>query len=219
MWCIGELTKQYRQRMYDLIALYRRAYNSNEPVVCVDEKTKQLLGNIRSEITMKPGVCCKQDSEYSRQGTRNIFVAVEPKAGWRDVQVTQRRCKADFVAFISHLLETRYALANKVHLVVDNLNIHFAKVFVEVLGEGKAHQLLQRIEFHYTPKHGSWLNLAEVEISAMSRQCLNRRIPTETELKVELLAWQTRRNQHRQRIRWKFTKKAADLKLGKYYVA
>ena len=126
---------------------------------------------------------------------------------------------ADFVAFIKHLLETRYTLAKKVHLLVDNLNIHFAKVFVEVLGEDEAQQLLQRIEFHYTPKHGSWLNLAEVEISAMSRQCLNRRIPTATELQVELLAWQTRRNQHHKMIRWKFTKKAADLKLGKYYVA
>jgi DDE superfamily endonuclease len=219
MWCIGTLTPQYRERMYELIDLYHQPDNPQQPVVCVDEKSKQLLASVRPTIALKPGAATKEDGEYERRGTRNIFVAVEPKGGWRFAKVTERRCKADFVEFIEFLLTTRYAQADKVHLVLDNLNIHFAKVFVDVLGQRKANRLLKRLVFHYTPKHGSWLNLAEVEISVLSRQCLNRRIPTEAELKSEIEAWQVDRNAQGTRINWKLTKAAIDKKLGKHYVA
>lgn len=219
MWCIGKITPQYRQRMYALLEIYQLPYKQDEPVVCVDEKSKQLLAAKRPAIDVKPGQSRKEDYEYERQGTRNLFVAVEPLAGWRQVQVTQHRQKADFVCFIRQLLQGRYRHAKKVHLVVDNLNTHFAKVFVEVMGEKRAAKLLRRIEFHYTPIHGSWLNMAEIEIGILEKQCTNRRISKEEELIAEVKAWQARRNRQRKTIEWKFTRKQADEKLGKHYVA
>lgn len=219
MWCIGEITPQYRSRMYALLELYDLPYNRDEPVVCVDEKSKQLLAAKRPALNVKPGQTRKDDYEYERKGTRNLFVAVEPLAGWRQVQVTQHRKKADFVGFIRQLLQGRYRHAKKIHLVLDNLNTHFAKVFVEVMGEKRASRLLQRIEFHYTPKHGSWLNMAEIEIGILEKQCTDCRIPTPEKLIAEVKAWQTRRNRQRKTIEWKFTRKQADEKLGRHYVA
>jgi transposase len=219
MWCIGKITPEYRQRMYALLELYHLPYNQDEPVVCVDEKSKQLLAAIRPAINVKPGRTRKEDYEYERKGTRNLFMAVEPLGGWRQVQVSEHRKKADFVCFIRQLLQGRYRHAKKVHLVLDNLNTHFAKVFVEVMGQKRAAKLLRRIEFHYTPKHGSWLNMAEIEIGILEKQCTARRIPTAAELIAEVKAWQTRRNRQRKTIEWKFTRNGADEKLGKYYVA
>jgi hypothetical protein len=219
MWCIGEITSQYRQRMYNLLDLYQSPYNPDEPVVCVDEKSKQLLAPKRPDILLRPGRTGKVDYEYERIGTRNLFVAVEPLAGWRSVQVTEHRKKADFVEFIRQLLRGRYRLAKRVHLVLDNLNTHFAKVFVDILGEKQANRLLRRVVFHYTPTHGSWLNMAEIEIGILDKQCLNRRIAREDKLIAEVEAWQAERNQQHKTINWTFTRKAADRKLGKYYVA
>lgn len=219
MWCIGQLTAQYRQRMYAVLDLYERPYNRDEPVVCVDEKSKQLLAPKHPNLAVQPGKSCKVDYEYERKGTRNLFVAVEPLVGWRQVQVTRHRKKADFVHFIRQLLQGHYREARKVHLVVDNLNTHFAKVFVEILGVKRAQKLLSRIEFHYTPKHGSWLNMAEIEIGILDKQCLARKIPTETELVAHVKAWNTRRNRQKKTIDWSFTRQDADQKLGKHYVA
>lgn len=218
MWCIGKLTPQYRQRMYDVIDLYHRPYNPDEPVVCVDEKSKQLLSDTRVAIPRKPGMPLKQDYEYERRGTRNLFVAVEPLAGWRQVQVTPHRKKPDFVRFIRLLLQGRYRQAKTIHLVLDNLNTHFAKCFVDVLGEKRAAKLLCRIEFHYTPAHASWLNMAEIEIGILDKQCLNRRIPTAEMLASEVKAWKRKRNRQRKTINWSFTKEKADKKLKKYYI-
>ena len=218
MWCIGKLTPQYRTRMYDVLDLYHQPYNPDEPVVCVDEKSKQLLSDTRVPLACKPGASSKQDYEYERHGTRNLFVAVEPLAGWRQVQVTRHRKKPDFVHFIRQLLQGRYRLAKTVHIVLDNLNTHFAKCFVEVLGEKRAAKLLARIQFHYTPAHGSWLNMAEIEIGILDKQCLNRRIPTEEKIVAEVKAWKRKRNRQRKTIDWTFTKEKADKKLGKYYV-
>lgn len=219
MWCIGNITPQYRQRMYNLLDLYQGPYNSDEPVVCVDEKSKQLLAPIRSNLPVKSGQVTKVDYEYERKGTRNLFVAVEPLAGWRQVQVTLQRKKADFVHFIRQLLQGRYRKAKRVHLVLDNLNTHFAKVFVDVLGHKRAERLLKRIVFHYTPTHASWLNMAEIEIGILDKQCLNQRIATEEKLVSEVAAWQKRRNQQRKTINWSFTRHDADKKLGRHYVA
>lgn len=219
MWCIGQITVQYRQRMYPLIDLYQLPDNPDEPVVCVDEKSKQLLMSKCPHLPMKPGRTPKVDYEYERRGTRNLFVAVEPLVGWRQVQVTLQRKKEDFVGFIRQLVEKRYRTARRVHLVVDNLNTHFAKVFVDVLGATRATKLLQRIEFHDTPKHGSWLNMAEIEIGILEKQCINARIATEMALKTAVSAWQKRRNQQRKTINWTFTRQKADQKLGKHYVA
>jgi hypothetical protein len=149
-----------------------------EPVVCVDEKSKQLLRDTRAPLPGQPGALTKIDYEYSRAGTRNLFVAVKPKGGRRTVVVTDRRTKSEFVVFVQHLLNHVYAKARRIHLVLDNLNTHFRVCFEEVLGVKAARKLLRRVVFHYTPKHASWLNMAEIEIGILDRQCLDRRSDT-----------------------------------------
>jgi hypothetical protein len=205
--------------MYDLLDLYHRPYNAEEPVICVDEKTKQLLAPKRPDLPMKAKRSRKEDYEYERKGTRNLFIAVEPLAGWRQVQVTVQRRKADFVHFIRHLLQGHYRHARKIHVVIDNLNTHFASAFVEVLGSKRAEKLLERIQFHYTPTHASWLNMAEIEIGILDKQCLKGRIASEQDLNAQVLAWKSRRNRLKKTIDWTFTRLDADLKLKKYYVA
>jgi DDE superfamily endonuclease len=168
---------------------------------------------------MKQHSAVKQDYEYERRGTTNLFVAVEPKAGQRIVEVTAQRGKADFVAFVKDLLDNVYTKARKVHLVLDNLNTHFKKSFDDVLGLRAARQLLRRVEFHYTPKHASWLNMAEIEIGILNRQCLDRRIPSRCLLQSDVGIWQERRNAERRTIEWKFTRQDADRKLARHYVS
>lgn len=219
MWCIGKITFQYRQRMYNLLDLYARPYHREEPVVCIDEKSKQLLAPRRPNLPLKPGQTQKVDYEYERKGTRNLFVAVEPLAGWRQVQVTLQRKTVDFVYFVRQLLQGRYRRAKRVHLVLDNLNTHFTKGFIEVLGAKRAERLLRRIVFHYTPTHASWLNMAEIEIGILDKQCLKGRIPSAEQLMTAVDAWQKRRNQQRKTINWSFTRQEADQRLSKHYVA
>jgi len=218
MWCIGCITAEYRERMYDLLGLYAKPYDPSEPVVCLDEKSKQLLQQTRRPIAMIPGQIAKEDYEYKRAGTRNLFLAVEPKAGHREVAVTCRRAKPDFVGFVRYLASEVYAQARKIHLVLDNLNTHFRASFEEVMGLEAAAIFLSRLEFHYTPKHASWLNMAEIEIGILDRQCTGRRIGDETRLCAEVLAWEQRRNEAGCRIDWKFTRQDADNKLSRLYV-
>lgn len=219
MWCVGKLTEEYRERMYDLLDLYARPFRAKEPVVCLDEKSKQMLKDSRSPLPIKPGTPMKQDYEYVRAGTCNLFVAVEPKGGRRTVVVTDHRAKVDFVAFVRYLLEQVYATARRIHLVVDNLNTHFRKCFEEVLGADEAKALLRRVVFHYTPKHASWLNMAEIEIGILDRQCLDRRLPNRTVLTAEVDAWQQRRNAEQRGIEWTFTRQDADAKMARHYVS
>ena len=218
MWCIGELTDEYRSRMYDLLALYAKPRSRAEPVVCIDEKSLQLIGHSRAPLRMASHSPEKVDYEYVRNGTTNLFVAVEPKAGQRIVAVTARRGKVDFVEFVSNLLRNTYAKARRVHLVLDNLNTHFRKCFEDVLGKRAAAKLLRRVQFHYTPKHASWLNMAEIEIGILTRQCLDRRTATQDLLKSEVAAWQLDRNKEARTINWKFTRQDADAKLSRHYV-
>lgn len=157
--------------MYDLLNLYAKPYNPLYPVICLDEKSKQLIAEIRTPIPMKPGEDEKYDYEYKRQGTRNIFVSVEPKGGKRKVRVTKRRTKQDFAKFVQGLVQD-YGHAKKIHLVVDNLNTHFESSFYETFSKKEAKKILKRIKFHYTPKHASWLDMAEIEINVLSRQCI-----------------------------------------------
>jgi hypothetical protein len=218
MWCIGELTHDYRHRMYHLLALYKKPLNEREPVVCIDEKSLQLIDHSRPPLPMSPAHPAKDDYEYVRRGTTNLFVAVEPKVGYREVSVTERRTKPDFVAFVTELLQGTYAEAKRVHLVLDNLNTHFRKSFEDVLGVRAAAKLLSRVRFHYTPKHASWLNMAEIEIGILTRQCLDRRLPNRDTLCTEVAAWQARRNDQRKTIEWNFTRQDADRKLARHYV-
>jgi hypothetical protein len=219
MWCIGALTEEYRQRMYGLLDLYARPFQRREPVICLDEKSKQLLRDTREPLPVKPAAPAKHDYEYARGGTCNVFVAVEPKGGRRTVAVTDYRTKTDFVSFVQHLLEHVYAKAQRIHLVMDNLNIHFRKCFEDVLGVRKARALLRRVEFHYTPKHASWLNMAEIEIGILDRQCLDRRWPDRATITAEVAAWQARRNSEHRSIQWSFTRQDADRKMGRHYVS
>lgn len=205
--------------MYELLELYARPYRKEEPVICVDEKSKQLLQQSRTPIVARPGAPMKEDYEYRRAGTRNIFLAVEPKGGHRQAEVTARRTKPDFVRFIGRLVEKVYAGAQKIHLVMDNLNTHFRRSFEEVLGVERAERMLARVEFHYTPKHASWLNMAEIEIGVMDRQCIGGRLANEAILRSEVAAWQYRRNQAKAKIEWKFTRQDADDKLSRHYVS
>lgn len=219
MWCIGRLTEEYRQRMYGLLALYAKPYDRREPVVCLDEKSKQLLEHSRPALPGRCGSWSKQDYEYHRVGTCNIFVAVEPQGGTREVQVTPRRTKQDFVRFVRHLVDTVYGAARRVHLVLDNLNTHFRSSFIEVMGARQAHAFLRRVRFHYTPKHASWLNMAEIEIGILERQCSGVRFASAAALASDIAAWQQHRNAARQCIQWRFTRRDADRKLGRHYVA
>jgi hypothetical protein len=219
MWCIGVLNADYRGRMYDLLELYARPYCEHEPVVCIDEKSKQLLKDARSGLSIQPGVPAKDDYEYVRAGTCNVFVALEPKGKRRVVRVTQQRTKPQFVAFVQRLLERTYRSARKVHLVMDNLNTHFRSSFEQVLGRAPAAALLRRVQFHYTPKHASWLNMAEIEIGILERQCLARRLMNRAQVDREVSAWQRRRNTQRRGIEWTFTRQDADRKLSRHYVS
>ncbi len=218
MWCVGRLTEEYRQRMYDLLELYGQPFRSKEPVVCLDEKSKQLLKDSRQALPIKPGAPTRVDYEYVRSGTCNLFVAVEPKGGRRIVRITDHRAKTDFVAFVQYLLEQVYATARRVHLVLDNLNTHFRRSFEDVLGVKVANKLLRRVVFHYTPKHASWLNMAEIEIGILDRQCLDRRLPDRDTLAKEVDAWQRRRNDEKRCIVWTFSRQDADLKMARHYV-
>jgi transposase len=207
MWCIPQITAEFIIRMEDILTLYAHAYNPLEPVVCFDEKSKQLLLEKHPEITATPsGKSRRYDYEYVRNGTMNLFVSVEPKAGWWRARVTKHRKKLDFAKEIKRIVtQKRYSAVRTIHMVFDNLNTHKKESLVASFGEEEAERLWSRITPHYTPKHASWLNMAEIAISVLDRQCLNRRIGTEEKMKEEVHAWQKRRNQLKKVITWKFT--------------
>ena len=204
--------------MYDVLDLYEEPYDPKRPLVNLDEKPKQLLGEKRIPIPMKPGSPEKYDYEYVRNGTANIFVAVEIKAGKRVTQVTERRTRKDFALFVKMLVDGKYQNVEVIRLVVDNLNTHNEKSFYETFSKEEAEKVLSKIEFHYTPKHASWLNTAEIEINVMDIECTDRRTGDMETLTQEVVAWTKRRNDQKKKINWKFTRDKADKKLSKYYV-
>lgn len=218
MWCIQKITPEYRKRMYDILDLYQEEYDPDYPVIGLDEKPKQLLKDSRESIPMKQGVTKKIDYEYKRNGKSNIFVAVEPKAGKRQTEVTFQRTKKDFAFFGKKLVDTHYPNIKKIRLVVDNLNTHNETSFYENFEEAEAKRILEKIEFHYTPKHASWLNVAEIEIGIMDNQCTGTRIGTIEQLSEEVNEWTRARNKMKKKIDWKFTRQKADEKLSKHYV-
>jgi len=218
MWCIQEITPEYRKRMYDILDLYEEPYDQRRPVIGLDEKPKQLLGEKRKHFPMRPGKPEKYDYEYMRLGNVNIFMAVEPKGGKRYPQVTRQRTKRDF-AFYLQTLGNHYPKAKLIRVVLDNLNTHRPSSLYETFDKSEARKILKRFEFHYTPKHASWLNVAEIEIGVMDTECTAKRIPTIEMLTKEVNAWTTGRNRKRKKIVWAFTKQKADMKLGKHYVS
>jgi len=202
--------------MEDVLDLYAEPYDSRYPVVCFDEKPVQLLEETRLPRPPAPGQPARIDYEYRRKGTANIFMAVEPLAGWRHVTVTERRTKLDFAAQMKHLSE-RFAAAERIRVVLDNLNTHTLASLYEAFPPADARSLARRLEFHYTPKHGSWLNMAEIELRVLSGQCLDRRIADQAALAREAAAWTAIRNEERVLIHWQFTVPDARRKLNHLY--
>lgn len=192
----------------DVLEVYERPYDPDIPVVCFDEKSKQLLDKVRENLPARPGKERRKDYEYKRHGTVNLFVSVEPKGKKRTIKVTKRRTKVDFAKEIKRLITKTYRKAEKLIMVLDNLNTHREKAIREVLGE-EAEEILKKIEFHYTPKHASWLNMAEIEMSALTTQCLRQMIPTFQGMQRQTAAWVRDRNEKRVGINWTFTRTKA----------
>ena len=209
MWCIGELTPEYVRKMEDVLRTYERPYDSRYPVVCVDEKSKQLLAELRTPIPCAPGRPLKRDGEYERRGTANVFVAIEPKTGKYFLKVTETRDGFEFSCFLWELAQ-RYPNAQKIHLVMDNLSTHTKKIVAQHLGEKHGAALWNRFIVHYSPVHGSWLNQAEIAISAYATGALGKnKIPTIQELKKRTAAWVKRTNRRPSPFRWRFSRKKA----------
>jgi hypothetical protein len=209
MWCVAELSEDYIAKMEDVLELYERPYDPEEPVVCVDEKPLTLHADVRPPSPAKPGREARQDNEYERRGTANVFCAVEPKAGRHFTFATPDRSAPEFAQVAVHLA-LQYSTARTIHLVLDNLNIHRRKSLTDLLGEQIGNEVWNCFTVHYTPAHGSWLNQAEIEIGLLSRQCLGRRrIPDLLTLQRETRAWNGRMNRSRVKIDWRFDRKAA----------
>jgi DDE superfamily endonuclease len=217
-WCLPEgPSAEFVAAMEDVLEVYHRPYDPERPVVCMDECSKQLIGEVREPLPPKPGQVAKYDSEYERKGTANVFMAIEPLAGKRTVRVTDRRTRVDWAQFIRMLLVTMYPAAAKVVLVMDNLNTHGIASLYEAYDPATARSLAARLEIHYTPKHGSWLNMAETELSVLSRQCLDQRIESKEIMAEEIATWEKNRNEACTRINWRFTTTDARIKLKRLY--
>jgi DDE superfamily endonuclease len=204
--------------MEDVLDVYERPDNPRRPVVCMDETSLQLLGEVRTPLAARSGRVRREDDEYERHGVCNLFLAVEPLGGWRSVAVTARRTRGDWASYMRDLA-AHYADADRIVVVLDNLNTHGPASFYEAFPAAEAHALTQRFEFHHTPIHGSWLNIAEIELSVLSRQCLDRRLPNRDALAAEVATWAADRNAAPATIEWRFTTVDARIKLKRLYPA
>ncbi len=203
--------------MENILDLYHLPYDVRYPLVCFDESSKQLIAETRTSLPIKPGEVMRYDYEYERQGVRNLFLFFEPLRAWRHIEVTERRTKVDFAYCMKNLVDKWYPEAEKIRVVMDNLNTHKPSSLYEAFPPEEARRLLARLEFHYTPKHGSWLNMAEIEFGILTRQCLDRRIPEQEMLVNEVAAWEAHRNERKTTVNWQFTTTDARIKLKKLY--
>jgi hypothetical protein len=203
--------------MEDVLEVCLRPPDPMRPLVCMDEASKQLVKETRRPQPAQPGQPARYDAEYERAGVRNLFLAVAPLEGWRTVAVTEQRTRTDWAAFMRMLADTRYPTVERIVVLQDNLNTHGPASFYEAYPPAEARRLTERFEFHYTPKHGSWLNMAEIELSVLARQCLDRRIPDAATLETEVAAWVRRRNEAGATINWQFTTADARIKLKHLY--
>jgi hypothetical protein len=206
-------------RMEDVLDLYAKPYDPERPVVCFDEQPRQLIAEVRTPVPAAPGRPQRIDYEYRRQGTANLFLTFEPLAGWRHVEVTERRTSAEFAHQMRALADVHYPDAERIAVVLDNLSTHSPAALYQAFPPEEARRLLKRLEFHHTPKHGSWLNMAELEFSVLNRQCLDRRIPDPAPLRQEIAAWEAERNAARATVHWRFTVTDARIKLHRLYPA
>jgi hypothetical protein len=218
VWCIApEANAEFVAAMEDVLEVYQRPPDPRRPLVCMDEASKQLVKETRLGHPAQPGQAARYDAEYERAGVRNLFLATAPLLGWRCVEVTAHRTRSDWAAFMRTLADTVFPTAERIVVMEDNLNTHGPASFYEAYPPAEARRLTERFEFHYTPKHGSWLNMAEIELSVLARQCLDRRIPDVVTLETEVAAWVTQRNAAGATIDWQFTTTDARIKLKHLY--
>lgn len=218
MWCIPpEANGEFVYHMEDVLDVYQRPYDPAQPTVCMDELSKQLVDEIAQPLPLEPGQPPRYDYEYSRQGVSNVFMFFEPLAGQRFVTVTDHRTKVDWAYAVRDLVDVHYPQAQTITLVMDNLNTHSLGSLYEAFAPAEAKRLADRLDIHHTPKHGSWLNMAEIELGVLSGQCLDRRIPDQDTLKRCVALWQANRNQAQVTVDWRFTTADARIKLKRLY--
>lgn len=217
-WCIPpKANADFVYHMEDVLEVYKRPYDPTQPVVCMDEISKQLVSETRQPLPAQPGQVQRYDYEYRREGVCNLFMFFEPLRGWRHLKVTQRRTRRDWAWAMKELVDVYYPDAQCITVVLDNLNTHTGASLYETFEPAEARRIWQRLDLHYTPKHGSWLNMAEIELSVFARQCLNRRIPDQDTLRHEVAALQAERNRSLSAVNWRFTTADARIKLKKLY--
>ena len=217
MWCIPQIDAEYVARMEDVLDLYGEAPDPKRPVVCFDESPIQLIGEVRQPIPATPGQIERYDCEYRRNGTANLFVFLDVNRPWRKLKVTERRAAEDFAACMRDLADVHYPGADRIRVVLDNLSTHSAGALYRTFPANETRRILRRLEFHYVPKHASWLNMVEIEIGVLAGQCLDRRIDSYARLIAETAAWEKRRNAERARINWMFTTEKARAKMHRAY--
>jgi len=216
-WCIPTVGSEYVANMEDVLDLYALPLDPKQPQVCFDERPVQLLGDVYDSLPTQPGRVRRYDYEYERKGSANLFMMCQPLAGWRMVKATQRRTKVDFAHCMKDLVDIHFPDADLIRVVLDNLNTHTPGALYEAFEPKEARRILRKLAFHYTPKHGSWLNMAEIEISILSRQCLKQRIDSHEKLHAVTQSWTTRRNQQQATINWDFDVTMARTKLARLY--
>ena len=217
MWCIPQVDGEYVARMEDVLDLYAEAPDPKRPVVCFDESPTQLIGEVRQPIRAEPGQLERYDCEYKRNGTTNLFIFLDVHRPWRKVKVTDSRAAVDFAACMRELTDVHFPKADRIRVVLDNLSTHSAGALYQAFAPCEARRVLRRLEFHYVPKHASWLNMVEIEIGVLRSQCLDRRIATRECLASEIAAWERQRNASGARIKWMFTTAKARCKMGRAY--
>ena len=217
MWCIPQVNGEFVARMEDVLDLYAEIPDPQHPVVCFDESPTQLIGEVRQPLPARPGQVERYDYEYRREGTVNLFVVLDAHRPWRKVKLTEQRTAADFAQCMRELVDVDYPQAARIRVVLDNLSTHTRGALYETFAAPEAHRLLRRLEFHFTPKHASWLNMAEIEIGVLKAQCLDQRIDDREQLVREIAAWQRARNAAGARIKWMFTTEKARTKMARAY--
>ena len=217
MWCIPQVDGEYVARMEDVLDLYAEQPDSKRPVVCFDESPTQLIGEVRQPIPAAPGQLERYDCEYKRNGTVNLFIFLDVHRPWRKVKVTDSRAAVDFAACMRELANVHFPKAERIRVVLDNLSTHSVGALYQAFPPAEARRILRRLEFHYVPKHASWLNMVEIEIGVLRSQCLDRRIDNRQQLVSEIAAWERQRNTSRARIKWMFTTEKARAKMGRAY--
>lgn len=217
MWCIPNVDPKYVARMEDVLDLYAENPSPDEPVICFDESPTQLIGEVRTAIPAKPGKLARIDYEYQRNGTANLFVFLDAHRSWRHVKVTEHRTCSDFAECMRDLVDIHYPDAHCIRVVLDNLSSHSEAALYRTFPAPEARRILRRLEFHFVPKHASWLNMVEIEIGVLKAQCLDRRIEDRTMLSSEIAAWEKARNDTGARIKWLFTVERARQKMGRAY--